>query len=89
MAVAVIGGALVGITQDAIGLANFLELGFRFRIPLILVRVVLHRKLAIGGFQLFFVCVARNAEYFIIVTFCHDLLPSSRIPCRAQSCGAK
>ena len=52
MAVAIIGGALVGIAQDLIGLAGLLELLFRGVIAGVAVRMIFERLLAISALQL-------------------------------------
>ena len=46
-AVAVVGRPLLGILQDVVGVADFLELPFRFLVAGIAVRMVLHGELAV------------------------------------------
>ena len=46
MAVTVIGGALLAVFQDLIGLVDFLELHFAAGVARVLVRVPFHRQLA-------------------------------------------
>ena len=58
MAKAVIGGALVGILQDLVGLVDFLEPMFGVGIAGVTIGMVLHRVLAKGGFDLDFACGA-------------------------------
>ncbi len=52
MAEAVVGGALLIVLQDVIGLVDFLELDLGGRVARVLVGMQLHRELAIGRFQL-------------------------------------
>jgi hypothetical protein len=52
MAVAVVGGALVGVAQHLVGLAGLLELLFGRVVAGVAVRMVLERLLAIGALQL-------------------------------------
>jgi hypothetical protein len=71
MAHPVIGSAFLGIFQDIIGfgsLAKPLGSGFVIRIA---VRMVFHRKLAIGGFQFFLASILRHAKNFIVITLAH------------------
>jgi hypothetical protein len=75
---AVIGCALVLVGQDGIGLADFLELGLGLRIARILVRVILHRQLAIGALQRLFVCRTVDTECLVIVAFTHQDSPWDR-----------
>ena len=82
MAEAVIGRALFGILQHIISFIQFLELGFGFSIPLIAVRVPLHRELAVGFLEVILARIARDAENLVIIAFCHDRATVSdiRIP---------
>jgi len=47
----VVGGPFLGILQDFVGLAYLLESGFCLGISGVPVRMILHRELAIGGFD--------------------------------------
>jgi hypothetical protein len=74
MAVAVVGGALVGVAQHLVGLAGLLELLFGGVVAGVAVRMVLERLLAIGALQLLVAGVARNAQDFVIICFAHFVL---------------
>ena len=56
MAKAFIGGAFVGVLQDLIGLAQFLEFVFGRVIAGVAIGMAFHRQLAIGGFQILGAC---------------------------------
>ena len=72
VAVTIICRALLRVLQDVIGFADRLEFGFCCCITGILVRVPLHRQLAIGGFQRRAIAVTRDVQLFVIVNFgCH------------------
>src|ERR1700757_3691722 len=49
MAKAVVHGTLLGVAQDSVGFAGFLEFLFRIRVVRVAVGVILHRQLAIGA----------------------------------------
>ena len=49
MAEAIVGGALLGIAQNAIGLGGFLEFLFRVVVAGIAIGMIFQRELAIGG----------------------------------------
>lgn len=49
VAVTVVGGALVGIDEDVVGLRDFLEVLLGLRVPRIAIRVLLHGQLAVAG----------------------------------------
>ncbi len=66
MAEAVIGGALVAVLEDLIGLVDFLEPDLALGIAGILVRMPLHRELAERCLELGFVRVAFDFEGFVI-----------------------
>ncbi len=61
----VIGGAFLFVLQDLVGLVDFLELGFGVLVTLVLVRVILHRLLAVGAFQGRRIRVAVDAQNFV------------------------
>ena len=67
MAKPVIGGALLPVGQDGVGLVDFLESRRRFLASAVAVRVVLHRQLAKRGFQSCVIAAAWHAENFVIV----------------------
>ncbi len=62
MAVAVVGGALVGIGQDLIGFLGLLELVLSVLAVRVAVRMIFHGQLAVGLFQLVLRGVAIDAE---------------------------
>jgi hypothetical protein len=66
MAKAVIGGALLAVLEDLIGLVDFLEPDFTLGIAGIAIRMPLHRELAEGRLQLRFVGVAFDFKGFVI-----------------------
>jgi len=75
VAVLIVGGALVAIGEDLVGLFGFLEVLFRFGIVRIAVRVVFHGQLAVGLLDLVVAGVTIDAEDFVKVFFgCHDQL---------------
>ena len=59
-AVAVVGRALLRVLEAIVGDADRLELGLAVRAAWIAIRVMLHRKLAIGGFDGAAVRIARD-----------------------------
>ena len=71
MAEAVVGGTLLGILQNLICLADFLELAFGLGIVGIAVRVKAHRLLAECCFQLLFVRAFRDAQCFVEICLHH------------------
>ncbi len=73
MAKPVIGTTLLSIAQDRIGFAHFLEFLFGFRIPGILVRMILHRQLAVGGLELLLVRILGYAQNLVIVALAHGM----------------
>ena len=79
MAEAVIGGALVAVLQDLIGLVDFLELDFAGGIARILVRMPFHRELAEGRLQLGIVGGPFDFQGFVIAALGgHPSVPNSR-----------
>ncbi len=76
MAEAVVEAALLGVGEDRVGLGALLEFLFRpaCGIPLVAVRVVLHRQLAISLLDFFVRGVLRNAQDFVIVSFTGHVL---------------
>ncbi len=67
----VIGRALFVVLENGVGFLGLLEMLLRVSIIQITVRMVLHRQLAIGLFELSFVNVSLNSKHFVIVAFCH------------------
>ncbi|HTV74962.1 MAG TPA: hypothetical protein VME66_14785 [Candidatus Acidoferrales bacterium] len=72
--------ALLGVTEDLVGLLDLLELllGF-FLLGRIRIRVPLARKLAIGGLDVFLGRILGDTEDLVIV-FVVQPLPSFRFP---------
>ncbi len=69
MAVAVVGGAFVGIAERFVGFAEFLELVLGGVVARVFVRVEFHREFAVGLFDLIGAGVAGDAENLVIVAF--------------------
>ena len=67
MAEAIITRALVGVAQNVIRLGSLLELGFRFLIARVSVRVILHGEFPVGLFNLFSRGCTLNAQNFVLV----------------------
>src|SRR5271157_3833380 len=62
VAVLIVEGALLGIAQDFIGLAEFFELLLSRLVPRVLIRVILNCELAVGLFNLLRFGLSRYAE---------------------------
>ena len=76
MAEAVIGGALVAILEDFVGLVEFAEFVLAFGVARIAIRMMLHGELAECALQLDLGAGARDAENFVIVALRHaDVAP--------------
>lgn len=73
VAILVVGGALLCVRKHLVGLFGLFELFFGALggIPLIAVRVVLHRQLAISLLDFVLGSVLGNAEDLVIVSFGH------------------
>ena len=73
MAILIVGRALITIREHLVSLFGFLEFLFSHlgAIALIAVRVILHRHLAIGFFDVFLRSVFSNTEDFVEVAFSH------------------
>jgi len=67
-AIVVVGGTLLVVVQDLVGLVNLLEATFRVGF-FVHIWVVLSRQPAVGGANTLLVCVPRNAEHIVIVSF--------------------
>jgi len=68
---AIIGGALVGVLQDLIGLVDFLEAVLAFAVAGIAVRVVLHRGLAKRRLDVRIAGGPLDAEDLVVVALRH------------------
>ena len=69
MSEAIVCGSLVGVCEDGVGLAAFLEFFFRVGVIRIAVGMKLQRQLAVGALDLWFTGFAGNSEHFVIVAF--------------------
>ncbi len=73
---------LLGVGEDGIGLADLFEPIFCLPVPLIAVRVVFHRQLAVSLLHLFGGCALVNFQYLVIVALgCQQITPF-RLPGR-------
>jgi len=86
MAETVIGGALLLVLQDIVGLADILELRFGRLVARIAVRVVLHGELSVGLLQVVRAGLARNAQGCIEILLGHAsaLLGTELVHARLQ-----
>ena len=75
--VAVIRGALVGVAEDVVGLAEFLEPFLGLRVARVLIRVILDRQAAVGFLQFLARGIPGDAEHFVIIAFnsSHNVVP--------------
>ena len=87
VAVTVVGGALLGIAQDAVGLAALLEALLGGFVAGIAVGVVLQGKLAVGTLDLDIARGAADAEDFVIIAFGSSGQGVKRPPQRSTSVG--
>jgi hypothetical protein len=67
----VVGGTLLRVFQDGVGLAQFLEAGFGIG-GLADVRVILARQLAVGALDFILRCAARQVEGGVVILEFHD-----------------
>ena len=75
VAEAVVGGALLGVLEDVVGFADFLELVLAIIVAGIAVRMVFHRELAVRGLEVRVARPAHDAQHLVIVALGHhDLL---------------
>ena len=72
LAEAVVSRLLLRIRQYLIGFAHGLELFFRRLVPVVAVRVVLHRKAPVGLLNFLVARIAGNAQYLVIILICHS-----------------
>ena len=66
MTEAVIGGALVAVLEDVVGLVDFLELVFAVVVTRIAIRMILHRELAERRLELPVVDGALDFKGFVV-----------------------
>ena len=83
MAKPVVGRALLRIAQRLIGFVQFLELGLSRCIARIAVRMILHGKLAKGGFQILLVRRFGNAKRLVKISL-HGSTRSRKSHCHAD-----
>src|SRR5690606_2356630 len=69
----VVGGTLLIVLQDVIGLVNFLELLLGRRIARIAVRMILHGELAISLLDFIALRTSGHAQDIVIVLLRHEL----------------
>lgn len=74
MAEPVVSRALVRILQDFVGFIAFLETDLAFLVAGIAIGMMLHRRLAEGGFQFDFGAGARDTQHLIVIALRHQLL---------------
>src|SRR5262249_34700372 len=84
MAEAVIGGALVAVLEDVIGLVELLEAVLAILVARIAIRMVLHGQLAEGRLELHLGGRARHAQDLVVVAFRH-VSASPRAPAVVSS----
>jgi hypothetical protein len=71
----VVGGALLRVLQDLVGLVDFLEPRLGAGVTRVLVRVVLHCKLPIGPLQVGLSRALIDAQNLVIIAFaCHEFV---------------
>src|SRR5690606_17746605 len=78
VAVAVVGGALVLVHEDFVGLADLLEFFLGLLVVGILVGVILHGETAVGLLDLARLGVPRHFEDFVVAALLHGLTPKRR-----------
>jgi hypothetical protein len=76
----IIGGALVGIFEDFVGLVDFLETVFRGVVVRIAIRMKLHRLFAKGGLDLAIAGGAFNFQGFVIAALSHPSVLTRSMP---------
>ena len=75
VAEAVIGGALVGVLEDVVGLVDLLEAMLAVLVAGIAVGMPLHRELAERGLQLRLARGALDSQDLVVAALCHPSLP--------------
>jgi hypothetical protein len=76
VAVLVISPALLWITQDLIGFAEFLELFLRSFIARVFVRMVFNRQFPVSLLDFFSRGALLKTQNFVVIAFSHELLGS-------------
>ena len=67
----VVAGALLLVGEDGMGFGDFFELLFGVFVAWVFVGVVFEGELTVGLLDFVIGGVLGDAEYFIIITFCH------------------
>ena len=67
----VIGGTLLAITEDLVGLFDLFELGLRIFTVGVTIRVKLHRHSTIGLLQIGLTGIPIHTEHFVVISFRH------------------
>src|SRR5271155_702093 len=70
MTEAIVERTLLRISQDSVGLGNFLETLLRVRIIRVSIGMPLHGKFAISALQFNFAYRAAHPKHFVIIAFC-------------------
>ena len=84
LAEAVVGGALLRVLEDVIGLADRLEMRFLVGAAIVAVGMAFHRQLAISGLDHPLVGGAGHAQQLVIITLGHANSPPGRSATPAQ-----
>ena len=85
----VVGGALLGVGEDLVGLLRLLEFLLGTLVVRVAVRVVLHRELAVGLLDVLFGRVPVDAQNRVVVALCHVSDPSPDPECSRASGGSR
>ena len=72
MAELVVGGPLLLVGEHFVGLFGLLELGHRFLVIRVAVRMVFHCQAAVGFFQILLAGVLGGPQHFVIISFGHN-----------------
>src|SRR5262249_23537694 len=82
---AIISGTLVAVLEHIVGFVKLLEPMLAVLVARIAIRMMLHRELAEGRFDLSVFGRTRHPEHFVIVALCHPLAHPKRKP-RPEDC---
>ncbi len=85
MAEAIVGGALLRVAQDAIGLGGFLEFLFGVVVAGIAIGMKFERQLAVGGLKHRLLAVASDAENFVIIALSYAHCSSTYLEPRSTA----